>query len=265
MLGTIKNCFLFFVSLYVAVLPFISNAAWTDNLIFYAPLNDPNNPLTVSVGTGEFSFSRITPATYIHPITNFVTLSASNIIPNSEDFSAWTATSSQVIVDQVIAPDGTMTADQFIVGPASDGSRTHYVEMAATSSSKIPASQVFNSAVFVKPNTNTWVGVTLVGKSGTANTCYFNAVTGAVGTCSANTAGTSTVEANGFYRFSVSASLSTGASIVRTRVYLANGDNVSTWTGDGSKSVYLWGGHMNFGPILSTYLRTTNDCFGRRK
>lgn len=240
----------------------VSASSWSDNLIFHAPFTDPTNPLLINVGTGQFTYKRTSAATYIYPGTDIVTMSAENTIPQSEDLSTtWSASSTSVVVDQTTAPDGTLSADELIVGAAGDGSRTHFVTIAGTSSAQINAStnQAFTVSAYVKQNTNTWVTVALVGRNGTVNQCYFNTTNGTIGTCSANTIGTATSSTNGFYRFSVSASLGSGSATVSARVYLANGDNVPSWTGDGAKSVYVWGVQMNSGPVLTPYVKTTLD------
>ena len=253
--------FIFLVLLLLITYPSLTKASWSNNLIFHAPFNDPSDPLKVNVGNGQFTFKRITSATYVHPITNLVTISGSNILSMSEDFSSsWTATSSQISTDQSIAPDGSNTADLFTVGPASDGNVLHHIQLAATSTGNLIASQVYTSSVYVKQNSNTWISLAMVGKNGTANNCYFNTTTGAIGTCTVGVISkTSTDVGSGWYRFSVSASLGTGAATVYTRVYLGENDNDWTWTGNNTNSVYLWGAQMSAGPALSPYVKTTGD------
>lgn len=82
----ISSILILFFSL---LIPNLSFAAWTDNLIFHAPLNDPNNPLTVSTGNGAFTYTRASTATYIHPTTGLVTTSPANIVMYSEDLSGY--------------------------------------------------------------------------------------------------------------------------------------------------------------------------------
>ena len=51
---------------------------WNDSsLTFYAPFDDPANPLRLIKGTGTLSFTRATTATYVHPTTGLVTTAAS--------------------------------------------------------------------------------------------------------------------------------------------------------------------------------------------
>ncbi len=244
------------------VLPTYTFAAWTDNLIFHAPLNDPNNPLTVSTGNGAFTYTRASTATYIHPTTGLVTTSPANIVMYSEDLSGstWTNTSASVLTDQSVAPDGTMTADELIVGASGDGNTTHYTKATATSTGTQLINQIFTASVYVKANTNTWISVSMTGRTGTLNQCYFNTTTGQIGTCAANAVGTSTPANNGFYRYSVSGPSGTTASVpLSLRVYLAEADNDQTWTGNGTNSVYVWGGMINSGPVLADYIKTTTD------
>jgi hypothetical protein len=253
--------FIFLLVLILIAYPSLTKAAWTDNLIFHAPFNDPTDPLKVNVGNGQFTFRRVTTATYIHPTTNLVTVAGSNVLPVSEDFSTlWTATSSQISVNQTTAPDGSNTADLFTVGPASDGNVLHHIQSAATSTGNLNVNQVYTSSVYVKQNSNTWISLAMVGKNGTSNNCYFNTTTGAIGTCTVGVISkTSTDVGSGWYRFSVSASLGSGGATVNTRIYLGENDNDWTWTGNNTNSVYVWGAQMNSGPDLAPYVKTTGD------
>ncbi len=238
--------------------PLTASAAWTDNLIFYAPFTDPDNPLTVSVGTGAFTYFRSSSATYIHPTTGLVTVAGQNNLPYSEDManSTWIASSSSINSNVALSPTGTLTADELIAGVAGDGNINHFYQANATSTGTLVQSNIYTVSSYIKANTNTWIGLALIGKNGTVNICYFNTTTGAIGTCSANTSGTSTAAANGYYRYSVSASLATGSATVNARIYLAEADNDRIWTGNGTNSVYVWGTQMNSGAMMAPYVQT---------
>jgi hypothetical protein len=238
--------------------PLTASAAWTDNLIFYAPFTDPDNPLAVTVGTGSFTYFRSSSATYVHPTTGLVTVAGQNNLPYSEDManSAWIASSSSINSNATLSPTGTLTADELIVGAASDGNINHFYQINSTSTGTLIQSNIYTVSSYIKANTNTWIGLALIGKNGTVNICYFNTTTGAIGTCSSNTSGTSTAAANGFYRYSVSASLGTGAATVNARIYLAEADNDRIWTGNSTNSVYVWGTQMNSGAMMAPYVQT---------
>ena len=246
--------------LFILFAPSFSNAAWTDNLILHIPFTSPTNPLQVLVGTGAMTYTASSSGTYIHPTTGLVTISTTNHVLQSEDFtnSSWVTSSASVVGDQTTAPDGTETADQFIVGAAGDGSTSHSITMTVGNTSIGATSETYTASIYVKPSSNTWINLEFFGKNGTSHNCYFNSSTGAIGTCSSIESASTTVEANGFYRFSVTASLGATTGVIpKLRLYFASADGTRTFTGNGTNAVYLWGGQINSGGV-SPYVRTTS-------
>lgn len=252
-----KKYFLYLLVFLVS--PLITSAAWTDNLILHIPFNDPSNPFRVTVGTGSLVYTASSSGTYIHPSTGLVTISTTNFAIQSEDLSgsAWATASASVVTDQVTAPDGTLSADQIIIGPSSDGSTTHSVTNTVGTTAIAATSETYTASIYVKPSSSTWMNLEFFGKNGTSHNCYFNTSTGAIGSCSSIESASSTVEANGFYRFSVTASLGATAGVTpKIRVYFASADGTKTFTGNGTNSLYVWGAQINSGTV-SPYLKTT--------
>lgn len=249
-----------FLSIFILLLiPILSNASWTDNLILHIPFTNPDNPLQVLVGTGAMTYISSSSGTYIHPTTGLVTISTTNFALQSEDLtdSSWVTSSASVVGDQTTAPDGTLTADQFIVGASGDGSTTHSITMTVGGTAIGATSETYTASIYVKPSSNTWINLEFFGKNGTSHNCYFNTSTGAIGSCSSIESASTTAEANGFYRFSVTSSLGATTGVIpKIRVYLASADGTKTFTGNGSNSVYLWGAQINSGGV-SPYVRTT--------
>ncbi len=248
------------ITLFLLLIPVTGKAAWTDNLILHIPFTDPNNPLQVLVGSGSITYTSSSSATYIHPTTGLVTISTTNFGLQSEDLtgSAWTTSSASVVADQATSPDGTVSADQLIVGAAGDGSVSHSATMTVGSTAITAVSETYTASVYVKANSNTWINLELIGKNGASHNCYFNTSTGAIGSCFAIEAASATAEANGFYRFSVSGSLGPTTGVTpKLRVYLASADGTKTFTGNGTNSVYVWGAQINSG-LIGPYVKTTS-------
>lgn len=250
---------LLLTSILLLFVPVLSNAGWTDNLILHIPFTNPSNPLQVLVGNGAMTYISSSSGTYIHPTTGLVTISTTNFALQSEDLtdSSWVTSSASVVGNQTTAPDGTVTADQFIVGASGDGSTTHSITMTVGSTAIGATSETYTASIYVKPSSNTWINLEFFGKNGTSHNCYFNTSTGAIGSCSSIESASTTVEANGFYRFSVTASLGATTGVIpKIRIYHASADGTKTFTGNGSNSVYLWGAQINSGGV-SPYVRTT--------
>ncbi len=251
--------YLLFVLLFF-IFPIVSFASWTDNLILHIPFTDPSNPLQVTVGTGSLTYTASSSGSYIHPSTGLVTISTTNFATQSEDLSgsAWSTASASVVTDQTTAPDGTVSADQIIIGPSSDGSTTHSLTNTVGTTAIPATSETYTASIYIKPSSSTWMNLEFFGKNGTSHNCYFNTSTGAIGTCSSIESASSTAEANGFYRFSVTASLGATTGVIpKIRVYFASADGTKTFTGNSTNSLYVWGAQINSGTV-SPYIKTTS-------
>lgn len=114
-------------------------AWWTDNLTLSIPFSDPDNPLTLTVGTGSLSFTRATTATYVHPTTGLVTSAASgqlriesngaliegartNIITYSRTLNnaAWTLTNATAD-NTITGEDGVASSASWLAASGSNG------------------------------------------------------------------------------------------------------------------------------------------------
>jgi hypothetical protein len=104
---------------------------WWNNssLTFYAPFDNPADPLRLINGTGTLSFTRATTATYVHPTTGLITSAASgqlriesngaliegqraNLVLQSSAFgTTWDNTNVTVDTDNTTSPDGTVNAE----------------------------------------------------------------------------------------------------------------------------------------------------------
>jgi hypothetical protein len=100
------------------------------DLLFHAPFNSPANPLLVAKGTGPFTFTRGTTATYVDKVTGLIKTAAINALRveslgalfegpdtnyclRSEELDAaeWVDTNIDVTPNDAVAPDGATTAD----------------------------------------------------------------------------------------------------------------------------------------------------------
>ena len=165
----------------------------------------------------------------------------------SQDFTHanWVKTGVTVTGDQIIAPDGTTTAD-LVTASASTATLDQSLTVSAT--------VAYTVSVFAKKGSSDWfyiAGViTITGPE--SPKAYFNLATGAVGTIDANiTAATIQDVGNGWYRCVMTRLGTAGNERTMFGVCDANGSATAT----AGKTIYLWGAQVDSGgTFASSYI-----------
>jgi hypothetical protein len=213
---------------------------WSGGLTFWAPFEDPADPLKLNVGTGTLSFTRATTATYVHPTTGLITSAASgqlrieangalvegqrtNLALQSEalgNATNWTATNVTVDNNTVQAPTGDNTAETLT---ATDATGSVLSSITGTVAS-------YTFSAYLKRKTGTG-NVSVSADNTTGTVCTINASTW---TCCSDTA-----------------TLSVAAYFP--------GIHIAT-SGD---AVYAFGGDAELGTFASSYIKTTTAAVTR--
>ena len=183
---------------------------------------------------------------------------STNIVSYSEQFdnAFWTKGGASITANTTTAPDGTTTADT-LTEASNTGEHIVYCGFASDAA-------YYTLSVFAKANTRNWI--TLY-----ANGIWqsFNLSTGTVGTVGTNVTATIIPVGNGWYRCAVTRLMT--ATNNYWQVNIATGDNAiltvsdpgTSYTGNGTGSVYLWGAQVEKTYGMTSYIPTTTAAVTR--
>lgn len=176
-----------------------------------------------------------------------------NLLTYSEGFdqAIWGKTSSSITANTVSAPDGTTTADTFIEAAAT---AQHIIQQVSTPIS----GRDYTMSVYAKANTRRYV---LVGLSGGGMGDMYvgvDLVTGLLtSTLGSPTAYSITSAGNGWWRISATKTSSSTGSM-GARVWISPDGISSSYAGDGTSSIYIWGAQMEYSAAPGDYIPTTS-------
>ena len=233
---------------------------FTDASMVLVPSGIKNQKIysvTPTDGSGDLTFSRASSATRVNS-SGLVEKVRTNLALYSEQFdnATWTKNNSSITANATTAPNSTITADKLIENTVNN---THYAAQNVTLSNA-----VYTYSVYIKADTTTRVRVQMSDlTTGDVRLDYnFSTETAAY-----NASGTRgswgavgyeiTALTGGWTRFSLSG-LKGAGSVISASVFLLDASGNSTYTGDGTSGLFLWGAQLETGDIATDYIATTS-------
>jgi len=216
-------------------------------------------PTTTTVESSDFD-------TAITPTGLLVEEARTNICLQSEALTTapWAegaTTSTQV--DQTIAPDGSLTADQVIDNGADTGS-TNLINVNQTIT--VATSTAYTLSVYMKADQLT-VGYFELDNFTTPasnSRAFFDLSAGTVGTVSGNFDSSGIEDAgNGWYRCWISFTTDAADTSGAVRIGPADADNDPLVDNDGTSSIFVWGAQLEAGAFPTSYIPTTTESVTR--
>lgn len=195
----------------------------------------------------------------------FIEGSAENICLQSEDLSTtWTNVNSSESVDMAVSPENTFTADELIVDTGV--TVPHAIEQTYTGSTV----NDFCGSIFVKQSTHTDMYLRLSDAADTdfidiivdlSDGTILQAATATGGNASVTDGGVVTL-GNGWYRVWISGICDNTLTAHKMVVGISQ-DTTISYTGNGTDSIFVWGGQIEQASIPSSYVATTTVAVTR--
>jgi hypothetical protein len=180
-----------------------------------------------------------------------------NMWTYSEDISQaiYGVTGTTKSVDIETAPDGTLTGDKVV-------ENTSFSEhgLNRTSGTIVNATSYTTSAYF-KQGERTKIRI-FSNISGANQQCDLDLTNGTVSNSTFANTPTVTSEANGWYRFSVTITSATTSATNGMTFRMFNASNATTYTGDGTSGIYVWGYQLSQTSTVKTYQKTVATAGG---
>jgi hypothetical protein len=190
-----------------------------------------------------------------------VEVSRENLITWSEqaDNAAWLKVRCSITPNAATAPDGLLTADKLVEDTSNNTHRLY------ASNATITAGATVTFSTFFKPAERSQINL-FVDEVGGASFSAYASASGISGSGFTGTgsylSGSVTPYPNGWYRASITGSLGGVITAIRESVFTAITNNTS-YQGDGSSGLFLWGAQLESGTSFTTYIPTSSTAITR--
>jgi hypothetical protein len=169
-----------------------------------------------------------------------------NLFTYSEQFdnADWTKGNTSITANTVVAPDGTLTGDALVENTANT---THVVFQ-----NKTVSAGTFTASVYAKAAGRTKFQFSSISGGFPGATFDLTAATATV--VGSTTSASITSVGNGWFRCTATRTLAAGTDQCQIRLNDAAG--ASTYTGDGTSGIYIWGAQLEAGAFATSYIPT---------
>jgi hypothetical protein len=201
----------------------------------------------------RITFTRGSTATYYDGVTT--AMAEQNLLTYSQDFSNadWAKYKASITANTTTAPDGTATASTL----TENNENFQHLVYRNNANNFITTGNIGTLSIYAKANTRSWINLNLY--DGSNRLTWFDLTNGVVGTNAAGNTATITSVGSGWYRCIISRTIANG-SVFSPEYGISSGDNVYTYLGNGTSSIYIWGAQLEQRSAVTAYTATTTQA-----
>jgi hypothetical protein len=176
---------------------------------------------------------------------------STNLALYSEDFgnTYWTKTRATISANNATSPDGTTNADKLVEDAISG---THFVDRTITG---LTASALHSFSIFAKKAEREFVNVQCVT---TGNSVFVNLNNGGISIGGGYTSSTVKVESYSNYWYRITVNDTPPSTSLRYIVVTAIDSTTSSYTGDGTSGLFIYGAQLEASSYPTSYIPTTS-------
>jgi hypothetical protein len=233
-----------------AALPFDNSAdpTVTRALNTATRVNSAGNIETVVANRGRISYRLGT-----NKCPNLlVERSRANLLSFTENLTDiyWTKSNTTIAANttDTLSPDGLNTADKVLDTVGTLEYRVLSGNFAATPSTTYTISGYF------KKGTKSWLWFSFLETSVISNPVYYNFDTGLFGNIAAGCTVNAENVGNGWVRVSITKTIGAGTINIGFHIGMREANGQVSYTGDGTGSLYFWGGQVELGAFATSYI-----------
>jgi hypothetical protein len=208
---------------------------------------------TAASGEARFDYNPTTLA----PLGLLIEEQRTNLLTYSEQFdnAVWTKTRSSITADATTSPDGTQDADKLVEDTATN---THDM----TFSASFTSGTAYTLSIYAKQAGRNLRIYFPTGAFGFAFSAVFDLSAGTATIALTGTVASITNVGNGWYRCSITQTATASATSTFT-LRLIEGASTTSYTGDGTSGIFLWGAQLEAGAFPTSYIPTTTIALTR--